>query len=157
MNIVSIIPNQLYAGGKLDSTGWAFVAQYIDAVLNVRTYQDKPPFDFTGRKLLWTPILDKVPPNLNWVISLVKLMNVLLDTGHVMYVHDTAGINRLGFILTAYYMQRYGYNRDTALYILRHKKPDLNPNPGYMALLSIYEDYLKRCRCMNGGSNHDSR
>jgi protein-tyrosine phosphatase len=150
MTIATIIPNRLYAGGMLDRAGWEFVAQHIHVVLNLRTVPDFPPFDFTGRSLIWTPILDKVPPDLHWVISVTDLMNVLLNDGNVMYVHDTAGINRLGFILTAIYMLRTGYNRDTALALLRQIKPNLNPNPAYMALLAQFEQYLHksaRIRC----------
>jgi protein-tyrosine phosphatase len=145
MKIVPIIPNRLYAGGSLGSEDWSFVAQHINAVLNVRPIMDAPPFEFTERMMLWAPILDKQPPNLHWIISVVGLMNHLLDTGNTLYVHDTAGINRLGFILTAYFMQKYGCTRYSALNHLRHCKPDLNPNPAYMALLSVYEQYLKGC------------
>jgi protein-tyrosine phosphatase len=144
MMITTIIPNRLYAGGKLDREGWEFVARHIHAVINLRMEPDHPPFDFIGRKLLWTPLLDKHPPDLNWVITVTHLMNVLLYKGDVIYVHDTAGINRLGFILTAFYMQRHGYSRDTALAVLRQAKPNLNPNPGYMALLACFEKYLHK-------------
>ncbi|TJY44074.1 dual specificity protein phosphatase family protein [Cohnella pontilimi] len=143
MTIYTIIPNRLYAGGKLDRGGWQFVAEHIHAVLNLRTEPDQPPIDVTGRLLLWAPILDKAAPDLHWVVDKTRLMNVLLDNGNTLYVHDTAGINRLGFILTAFYMQRFGYSRDTALAVLRRKKPELNPKPPYMALLSCFEKYLQ--------------
>ncbi|KIL37577.1 hypothetical protein SD71_02915 [Cohnella kolymensis] len=150
MIIVPVIPNRLYAGGKLDQQGWRFIALNVNTVVNLRTVQDHPPFDFTGRLLLWTPILDPVPPSLQWVISVTRLMNGLLDTGNVIYVHDTAGINRLGFILTALFMQRFGYGRDTALTLLRQMKPDLNPNPPYMALLASFEAYLNTSQLAQG-------
>jgi protein-tyrosine phosphatase len=144
MTIATIIPNRLYAGGDLDREGWKFVAGHIHVVINLRTVPDHPPFDFTGRMLLWIPILDKIPPNLHWVITVTYLMNVLLDKGNAIYVHDTAGINRLGFILTAFYMQRHGCSRDTALAVLREAKPNLNPNPRYMALLACFEKYVQK-------------
>jgi protein-tyrosine phosphatase len=150
MIIVPVIPNRLYAGGKLDQQGWRFIAQNINTVINLRTEQDHPPFFFIGRLMLWTPILDAVPPNLHWVITVTNLMNGLLDTGNKIYVHDTAGINRLGFILTAFFMRRFGYSRHTALTLLRQIKPDLNPNPRYMALLASFEQYLNTSEFMQG-------
>jgi protein-tyrosine phosphatase len=143
MRIAEIIPNYLYAGGNLDEQGWRFVEEHVTAVINVREPPDIPPFDPTNRLLLlWAPLADKVPPAFEWIIPMMNTMNSLLCSGQVLYVHDTAGINRLGFVLTAYYMQRFGLGRDHALSLLRTKKPDLNPNKDYMRLLGQYEHYL---------------
>lgn len=151
MSIVEIIPGRLYAGGRLDEAGWMFVAQHVNAVLNLRPEPDTPPFDFSGRLLIWAPIPDKAPPDLSWVFGVTGLMNALLDAGHALYVHDTAGINRLGFVLTAFYMQRFCLSASAALAMLRRKKPDLRPNPLYWALLSMFEPYVaspcQRNRC----------
>ncbi|MFC4769390.1 dual specificity protein phosphatase family protein [Effusibacillus consociatus] len=143
MDIVEIIPNHLYAGRKLNENGWKFIEQKVHAILNLREEQDKPPFDFTNRLLIWTPISAKEPPQLHWVIAATGMMNAVLDTGYVLYVHDTDGINRLGFILTAFYMQRFGLSRHEALQTVRQRKHDLNPNERYMVLLSQFEAYLK--------------
>jgi protein-tyrosine phosphatase len=142
MFIAEIIPNLLYGGGTLNDEGWKFIQNRVTAILNISTYPDHPPFDFVGRIYIWAPILDEATPELTWVITLTQQMNVLLTNGWVTYVHDRAGHNRLGFILAAYFMQRYGYSRDQALFMLRLKKPDLAPKAHYMALLARFQDYL---------------
>lgn len=145
MRIVEIIPDHLYGGGMIIGLeSWRFMEENVDVILNLRQEQDHPPFDFTNRLMIWAPIADEEAPDLRWVITVTNIMNVLLDTGHTLYVHDTSGINRLGFILTAFYMQRFGLTRDLALFEIRKKKPDVRPREWYMNLLSEYEEYLER-------------
>ncbi|MBP1935171.1 dual specificity protein phosphatase family protein [Paenibacillus sediminis] len=141
--IVEIIPDRLYAGGVLDLAGWSFIRKKADVVFNVIPIPDTPPFDPAGRMFIWLPLIDKVAPSLTWTIHAVKIMNELMTSGLVMYVHDKVGINRLGFILTAYFMFNYHLERDEALTYLRQKKPNLRPNAKYMQLLAEYEAYLK--------------
>src|SRR4051812_6834200 len=114
MFITEFIPNLLYGGGTLTSEGWLFIEEKIMAVLNISTFPDHPPFNFLGRIYMWAPILDKAAPGLDWVINMTQQINVLLDNGMPTYVHDRKGQNRLGFILSAFFMQRYGYSRDQA-------------------------------------------
>ncbi|WP_054949727.1 dual specificity protein phosphatase family protein [Numidum massiliense] len=143
MRIVEMIPHALYAGGKIDDDkSWAFILEHMDVILNVRTAQDHPPRAIPGKLFLWAPLLDKQAPHVQWVVTLMQTMNTFFDMGYVMHVHETGGINRLGFILAAFYMQRFGWNREQALAVARAKKPDLQPKPPYMELLSQYKAYL---------------
>ena len=142
MKIYEFIPGQLYGGGAIDQAGWHFIANNVNVILSVRIVPDTPPISLPHHLMLWFPIDDKIAPDLSWVINTVHWMNVLLDTGNVLYVHDTAGINRLGFVLTAFYMQRFGMSLEKALFILRQKKPNLQPRPWYMALLYQYQQFL---------------
>lgn len=144
MRIVEIIPNCLYAGGKLNEKGWRFIAKHVKLVIDIREEPDMPPFDPANRLLVfWAPLQDKVAPGIEWIFPVMGMMNALVCSGNVVFVHDTVGINRLGFILTAYYMQRFGLSRDRTLALLRTRKPDLDPNPDYMMLLGQYERYLR--------------
>lgn len=143
MAIVEFLPGTLYGGGHLDEQGWRFIRERVNVILNVREKRDKPPFDFRPRLMLYKPLDNDDPPRFAWLPQTMAQMNQLLNTGHVMYVHDTGGKNRLGFVLTAYYMQRFGLSRDEALRELRKKKSDLAPNKRYMARLAEYEAYLR--------------
>lgn len=147
MPIVEFLPGRLYGGGHLDEKGWQFVRHRgINAIINVSDKREKPPANL-GNRLIVNKLLDNDdPPKLPWVPETMGLMNQLLGSGHVLYVHDTAGHNRLGFLLTAYYMQRFGLSRDEALRALRQKKADLKPNKKYIALLGDYEAYLRSHR-----------
>lgn len=142
MAIVEFLP-RLYGGGHLDDRGWQFIREHVNVVINIREKRDEPPFDFSNGILIHKPLKNDEPPKLPWVVEMMRTMNALLATGHVLYVHDTAGRNRLGFILTAFYMQRFRCTRDVALREMRKKKSDLKPNRKYMQLLSDYETYLR--------------
>ena len=52
-------------------------------------------------------------------------LNPLMESGHRILIHDTIGKERLGFVITAFYMQKYRLLRDQALYTVRQKKSDL--------------------------------
>ncbi|AXN40715.1 hypothetical protein DTO10_21610 [Peribacillus butanolivorans] len=62
--------------------------------------------------------------------------------GYRILIHDTLGKQRLGFIITAFYMQKYRLNREEALYLVKQKKPDIKPTENYLQLLTQYEKYL---------------
>lgn len=145
MEIHEFLPG-LYGGGRLDLDPrcWSFIHSHIDVVVNLRTVPDSPPFDFTGRRLLWAPIRDKQAPDLSWTRDMVLLMDRWLDAGHSIYVHDTGGINRLGFMVTAIMMKRCRLPLNRALEQARRIKPDLHPKPGYMDLLRRLDASLKK-------------
>jgi len=137
-----MIPGRLYIGGRISSDDWGFVQRNISAIVNLRTKPDRPPFDFSRRIMIWVPITIWVAPSLEWVDNLMKQLNQLFDQGHQILIHDTLGIQRLGFVITAFYMQKYRLNREEALYIVKQKKPDIKPTENYMEMLTQYEKYL---------------
>lgn len=137
-----MIPGRMYVGGRITSDDWSFIKSNITAIINLRTTPDRPPFDFSQRVMIWAPITIWVAPSVQWVDNLMKQINVLFDQGHRILIHDTLGIQRLGFVITAFYMQRFRLNREQALQLVRQKKPDINPTPNYMELLTIYEKFL---------------
>ena len=142
MDFVEMIPGRLYIGGRISSDDWGFVQRNISAIVNLRTKPDRPPFDFSRRIMIWVPITIWVAPSLEWVDNLMKQLNQLFDQGHQILIHDTLGIQRLGFVITAFYMQKYRLNREEALYIVKQKKPDIKPTENYMEMLTQYEKYL---------------
>lgn len=145
MEIHEFLP-RLYGGGRLDLDPrcWSFIRSHIDVVVNLRTIPDSPPFDFTGRRLLWMPIRDKRAPDLSWTRDMILLLDHWLDAGHSIYVHDTRGINRLGFMVTAMLMKRCGLPLNRALDQARRIKSNLLPKPWYMELLRQLETHLQK-------------
>lgn len=137
-----MIPGRLYIGGKISNEDWIFIQSNISAIVNLRTKPDRPPFDFSNRIMIWTPITISVAPSLEWVNNLMNQLNQLFDQGHRILIHDTLGIQRLGFVIATFYMQKFRLNSEQALYMVRQKKPDIKPTENYMVLLSQYQKYL---------------
>jgi protein-tyrosine phosphatase len=142
MSFVEMIPKRLYIGGKISSADWNFVQNNITAIVNLRTKPDQPPFDFSGRVMIWAPLNVRVAPTLEWVLRLMKQLNHLIEVNHRILIHDTIGKERLGFVITAFYMQRYRLKRDQALRKVRQLKSNIKPPADYMRLLHQYEKYL---------------
>jgi protein-tyrosine phosphatase len=142
MSFVEMIPERLYIGGKISSDDWDFIQNNITAVVNLRTKPDRPPFDFSGRMMIWAPLNVQAAPTLEWVVRLMEHLNRLMESGQRILIHDTIGKERLGFVITAFYMQKYRLLRDQALYTVRQKKSDIKPPAHYMSLLLQYENYL---------------
>ncbi|KAF0820911.1 MULTISPECIES: dual specificity protein phosphatase family protein [unclassified Cytobacillus] len=142
MSFVEMIPQRLYIGGKITAADWDFIKNNITAIVNLRTKPDQPPFDFTNRIMIWAPLNVRVAPSLDWVLSLMNQLNHLMELNYRILIHDTIGKERLGFVITAYYMQRFGLKRDPAIQLVKQLKPDIKPPADYMRLLKQYENYL---------------
>ncbi len=97
--------------------------------------------------MIWAPLTLSAPPGLSWTIKMTKQINDLINSGHSVLMHDTLGIQRLGFVITAFYMQRYCLSRDQAIAWVRQKKPDIDPPANYMVLLSKFENYVQNVLC----------
>lgn len=144
MSFVEMIPERLFIGGRISSADWDFIQNNITAIVNLRTKPDRLPFDFSGRIMIWAPLNVRVAPTQEWVVRLMKQLNRLMELGHRILIHDTIGKERLGFVITAFYMQKYGLLRDQALFTVRQMKSDIKPPADYMRLLLQYEKYLYR-------------
>ena len=141
--MVEMIPGRLYIGGRIRNFDCNFIYSHISAIINLQIQQDQPPFDFSHRIMIWAPLTLSSPPSLQWTIDMTKLINNLIDSGYSVLLHDTAGIQRLGFVITAFYMQRFSLGRDQALSVIRQRKPDINPPENYMNLLAQFEAYIQ--------------
>ncbi|WCK56580.1 dual specificity protein phosphatase [Aneurinibacillus sp. Ricciae_BoGa-3] len=143
MSMVEMIPQRLYVGGKISDQDWEFIQENITAIVNLRTKPDNPPFPFQNRVMLWLPLTVSQTPNLEWLIAVMHQISTLFNSGHSMLIHCRLGMHRSGFIVTAFYMERYGLGRYEALELAKQRKPDLNPPPNYMGLLARYEAFLQ--------------
>jgi len=139
-----MISGRLYIGGQIRKFDWNFIYSHISAIINLQIKQDQPPFDFSHRIMIWAPLTLSSTPSLQWTMDMTNLISNLIDSGYSVLLHDTAGIQRLGFVITAFYMQRFSLGRDQALSVIRQRKPDINPPENYMNLLAQFEVYLQR-------------
>ncbi|MBT2642298.1 dual specificity protein phosphatase family protein [Bacillus sp. ISL-41] len=142
MSFTEMIPGRVFVGGRISFKDWPFVYQHITSIVNLRTKPDQPPFDFSQRIMIWAPLTIKEAPTIEWVEKLIKQLNYLVEKGHRILIHDTYGSQRLGFVITAYYMQRFQLSLNQALHTVRQIKPDIEPTPNYMEVLTEYERHL---------------
>jgi protein-tyrosine phosphatase len=142
LSVTEMIPGRLYINGTLSAEDWDFVKNHITAVVNLRTKPDIPPFNFNRRIMIWMPVTIGKAPDLRWVETLMAKLNQLYDGGYPTLIHDTIGVQRLGFVIAAFYMQRFRLNQGDALAAVRQKKGNLEPTPNYMDLLGEYQRHL---------------
>lgn len=143
MSMVEMIPQRLYVGGRISKDDWRFIQKNITVIINLRTKPDMLPFDLRNKIMIWAPLNVMKAPNLNWTIPFIYRINTLFDSGHRILIHCLLGRERSGFVITAFFMQKFGLSRDEALKLARRRKPNLTPPRHYMLLLSQYEDYLR--------------
>lgn len=142
MSIIEMIPRQLYASGRIAHRDWSYIYRHIDVIINLRLVPDQPPVPQHPILLVWAPLLMWPAPSLQWLIQLMDQMNTWINTGYRVLAHCHLGMHRLGFVLTAYYMQRYKLTRKEALAAVRAKKSNVDPPFYFLQLLDEYEDYL---------------
>jgi protein-tyrosine phosphatase len=132
----SRIEETLYLGGSVAEPP----PPGTTAVLNLCGRKDPYPVD----ALLWEPILEGgKEPDLAWLRRMVEFIDIQQRVGRVTYVHCMAGMNRSGMVATAYLMFKHNWNRDQALEFVQSKRPQVQPNPALMRLLSEWEQNLK--------------
>ena len=131
----SRIEDGLYLGG--------YVAQPppgTRAVLNLCEAEDR----YAAEVHRWTPIADAEPaPNLDWLREQVEFIDVQRQAGRPVYVHCRNGVSRGGMMTVAYLMHKNRWTRDEALAFVRTKRPEVRPNPAFMALLAEWEKAVK--------------
>lgn len=106
----------------------------VTAVLNLQTDEDGAEASFlaehpetlyadTGIKLFRVPVRDFDESHLTQMLpECVVVLRRLLDQGHTVYLHCTAGINRSPTVAIAYLHWCQGWELDTAVkYIVRRR------------------------------------
>ncbi len=137
-----MIPKRLYIGGRISSNDWLFVHDNISAVINLQTLPDRPPFDFSNRVMIWTPLYVWTVPTIDWLDRLITQIMDLFRQGHRILIHCRFGIHRLGFVTTAFYMKQFGLTSEEALAAVKEKRPIVNPPEHYRQVLKQYEQFL---------------
>ena len=93
---------------------------------------------------VWEPIPDAEPaPSVEWLRRMVGVIDTERKAGLPTYVHCRNGASRSGMVVTAYEMFKNHWTRDEALTFVRSKRPEVRPNPAFMARLAEWERVLK--------------
>jgi hypothetical protein len=142
MDCNEILPGRLYGGGKIDKDEWHTLRELgVTAIVNVSDRPDHPPADFNV-PVLYFKLGNRDYPSLARLHAAVEQTLAWLEQGHVVYVHDIAGRNRLGFFLAAIFMNLFRIPSDVALTVLRRNNPKLAPRRQFRQILEKYERFL---------------
>jgi len=71
-------------------------------------------------------------------------INQVRSKGGIILIHCKLGISRSPSFVLAYLMKYYNFSFENALKFLRNKRPQVNPNEGFMNYLDKYEKLFKR-------------
>ncbi|TCP58178.1 dual specificity protein phosphatase-like protein [Tumebacillus sp. BK434] len=145
MQIAEFIPGRLYGGTQIDGEGWRRLAQLgVTAILNVREREEDVPGSYPYPLAVYQfPLENKSSPPLQELVQAVETVVSWLAEGRIVYVHDVAGKNRLGFLLTAILMRLYRLPWRTALEKAREQRPVLAPRSQFQLILERYERFLQ--------------
>ena len=72
-----------------------------------------------------------------------EFFNKVRNSGGIMLVHCKYGVSRSPSFVAAYLMKYYGFSVDSALNYIRKKRPQINPNEGFLRQLELYEQTFK--------------
>jgi atypical dual specificity phosphatase len=98
-----------------------------------------------GLANLHLPIYDREAPSIAQIYMLVRRMQALMDSGHVVAVHCKAGIGRTGTVLAAWLIREGGLNAQAAIDRLRLIKPTYVQSEVQEQFLHAFEhDILQR-------------
>lgn len=108
----------------------------VEAVLNVSEFED----GYKAGYHAWRPIADAEPvPSVEWLGQAVEFVEEHHGSGRPTFIHCFAGVSRSGLVAAAYLMKNRRCSRDEALAILRKSRPQIQPHPAFMTLLSEWE------------------
>ena len=71
-------------------------------------------------------------------------INLVRSKGGIILIHCKLGISRSPSFVLAYLMKYYNFSFENALEFLRKKRPQVNPNEGFMNYLDKYEKLFKK-------------
>jgi hypothetical protein len=131
----ALVEDGLYVGSATDEP-----PPGTRAVVNLCGREDR----YATEACLWEPVSEGGPePSIEWLRRVVGFIAAQRAAGRPTYVHCLAGMNRSGAVVTAYLMYEHGWGRDEALGFVRSRRPQVQPNPALMRLLTEWEQALK--------------
>ena len=161
--VLALVTTVLGTGGALlcfRSTGNEDYSR-IEPGLYLGSSVDRPPpgtqavVNLCGRPdsyqvgpALWIPLYEAASgsagekPTLDVLRRIVGFIDEQRRAGRTTYVHCMVGVNRSGTAVTAYVMQAHRMGRDEALTFVRRRRPEVQPDPTLLQLLSEWEQTL---------------
>lgn len=80
---------------------------------------------------------------LNECFGIIDTVRNAEDSG-VVFVHCNAGISRSASVVTAYIMKINNCSYAEAFQLVKRERPAVNPNPGFVNQLKLYEELLQK-------------
>ena len=74
----------------------------------------------------------------------IDFINKVRTKGGVILVHCKFGVSRSPSFVCAFLIKYFAFNLQSALKFLRKKRPQVNPNEGFMNFLEKYEKSFKK-------------
>jgi protein-tyrosine phosphatase len=125
------------------------IANKISRVVNCAGRELTNPFERSGLRYLtyyWPQsgncvIFDESNAVLDEIYSFIE---EALDAGEAVLIHSTDGVSRASFCACVYFMLRYRWTLPKTLLYLQSKRPDLQPQQGFMRQLQALDASLQR-------------
>ena len=138
------ITDLVFQGGALDT-----VPPGVQAILDLQMEHEDIVAPNVIHAFCWMPINDSPSeaPTIEWLDMAVEFCKRAMKMGWPVYIHCAAGISRSGMVDVAVQMKTKGLTRDQALSLVRTKRPQTNPNGGFMESLAKYEKFLHEDTC----------
>ena len=116
----------------------------IDVVINVA---DMPNDLVRGHGLfgvLHFPLVDNAFPGVEWLESVLGIIEACRSQGRTVLVHCDMGESRSSLVVVAYLMKYRGMPMTEALLYVQRRNPYADPNHRFLAGLEQYEAALRQ-------------
>ena len=123
------ITENLFVGARPNDEDWKMLKKMgVTANLNLQS-EDQPRFENHEPKAsLWLPAPDWWGPDEETIEIGARYIEMMIDTGHKVYVHCHHGAGRAP-IVGAAYLVLTGMSADQAIDLVRQKRPGFKANP----------------------------
>jgi atypical dual specificity phosphatase len=128
------IDDEIYQGGRPTSNDWEiFNADWSRghwAIICLE--EEKPERDVPYLITVHIPIIDGPFPGINWLRSVIKIIDALCEMNKNIYIHCRGGYSRSVMVTAAYLMKKYHWSVDKAMETIALSNPTLDPSPSFM-------------------------
>jgi len=141
INMNQITPN-LWLGDMMSAHNEELLKKYGITHVVCAVYAHDPPFP-NSFKYLNLPLIDSDDEDIGAYFDETAewIQTAILDGGTVL-VHCMAGVSRSATIVSAYLMKARSINVDESMLYIKSRRSKVNPNPGFVKQLILYESTL---------------
>ena len=139
-DINEIIPH-VYLGNYVPAQNCLLLKEYkITSILNVAIEISDA---FCPIEHVYLPLYDNLEQNLFYIFpKIVTWINQTINLQQNIFIHCAAGKSRSVALLMAYLVFKYNINCYEALYLIKQKRPEINPNFSFLNQVCVWERYL---------------
>ena len=140
----SLIDTGIYLG-NIDHATTKSVVQEAGINVIINCTESLQSIEFDGVEFHRVSIKDSISEDAaRFFDETSDLIDAYLADGKKILIHCAAGISRSPTILAAYLMRSRGMSCDEALGFIRHARPIVDPNIGFVIQLCAYEARLRQ-------------